>query len=118
MKKLCSVLMVLALGGAMAPVWAGGGCRVVSPYASRVVYVQSPPVVYVSSYGSAYQPVRSCEPRRVAPRGVVYAPRVMAQPGYWVYRDAGCGRSQRVWQPSRRVTVPSHYGAHVVRVGW
>lgn len=118
MKKLCSVLMVLALGGAMAPVWAGGAYRVVSPCASRVVFVQSPPVVYVSSYGSACRPVRACDSHWGASRGVVYAPRVMAQPGYWVYREVGCGRSQRVWQPSRRVTVPSPYGAHVVRAGW
>lgn len=117
MKKLCGVLVVLALGGAAAPVWAGGACRVVTPRATRVVYVQAPAVVYVSSYGSVYEPVRSCSPRRVAPRGIAYAPRVMAQPGYWVQRDLGCGRTQRLWQPSRRVTVPSH-GAHFVHAGW
>jgi hypothetical protein len=118
MKKLCSVLLVLVVGGAAAPAWAGGSYRGPSPCASRVVYVQAPPAVYVPFYGSAGQSVRSCDPRRGVSRGVIYAPRMMAQPGYWVYRDMGCGRIQRAWQPSRRVTVPSHHGAHFVRAGW
>lgn len=118
MKKLCGALMVLAMSGAVAPVWAAGSCWVAAPCATRVVYVQVPPVVYVS----AYEPMRLCEPRcesrRFGARGAVYAPRVMAQPGYWVYRDLGCGRTQRAWQPSRRVSVPYHHGGHVAQSGW
>ena len=118
MKKLCSVLVVLMLGGAMEQAWAGGGCRVVQPCAPQVIYVPVQQVIYMSPYVPTHEPVRACNPRRPSARGIVYAPRVMAQPGYWVQRETSCGKVQRVGHPSQRVTVSSYPGSRFVRASW
>lgn len=119
MKKMLGLLMVVAAGGLGGTAQAGGGCRVTPTYATQVIYVPVEPVVVQPVYRYGCEPVRVCTSAKPTQGGMVYAPRVMAQPGYWVLRDTGCGRVQRVWQPSRRVVVSSYYpGTRFVRASW
>ena len=96
----CMALVVFAMSWATV-VQAGHPCRVVRACDSpSVVVLPSYPVVLLPACPPVYRPARVCTPYTPA-RGVVRAPRMMAQPGYWVQQDLGCGRSRRLWQPSR-----------------
>ncbi len=101
MKMLTGLLMVSVCFSA-AVAHADRGCRVIRTCESPVVYVPAYPVVYVQRAVPVYRPARTCY-QAPAPRYTTRAPRMMAQPGYWVQQDMGHGRSRRLWQPSRIV---------------
>lgn len=114
MKMLTGLLMV-SVSFSAAVAHADRGCRVIRTCDSPVVYVPAYPVVYVQRAVPVYRPARTCY-QPPAPRYATRAPRMMAQPGYWVQQDLGCGRSRRLWQPSRIVPAnPACSPAMVMR---
>lgn len=104
MNMLVHVGLIAACLMAGNQAWAGERCRTRPAYPQPVVYVP----VYPAPYGrvcapSVYAPPTRCRPVAAAQTRVA---RRMVQPGYWVYQDLGCGRTRRLWQPSRVVTAP------------
>lgn len=81
-----------------------------------------PPVVQ-RSCGARPYPVapsvygRGYTPSRMVRAPTLYAPRVMAKPGYWVWQEVGCGYYRRVWQPVCAVPVVRS-GSYVVITRW
>lgn len=101
-------------GGLVTTTWAERSPHGSRGHAQPVVQRSCAPGYYParpSTYGRGYTPPRMAHHRPV------YAPRVMAQPGYWVWQDMGCGNFRRVWQPACVVPVLRH-GSYVVITRW